>query len=107
MNLVRILFHKTHLLKCSLFILAAVDICNAALGYLNTGLSTKSITNAASKIRIQQNLFFIIYFYLDHLQLDVETVRTTIDSLLWLYTECAKTKVNILDFIYLIFILII
>jgi hypothetical protein len=33
--------------------------------------------------------------FLDHLQLDVETVRTTIDSLLWLYTECAKTKVNI------------
>jgi hypothetical protein len=31
---------------------------------------------------------------LDHLKLDVETVRTTIDSLLWLYTECAKTKIS-------------
>ncbi|UJR25230.1 hypothetical protein I4U23_006582 [Adineta vaga] len=56
---------------------AAVDICNAALGYLSTGLNTKSITSAAN-----------------HLQLDVETVRTTIDSLLWLYTECAKTKIS-------------
>jgi hypothetical protein len=41
------------------------------------------------------NFFFFCLFILsDHLQLDVETVRTTIDSLLWLYTECAKTKVR-------------
>ncbi|CAF2723812.1 unnamed protein product [Rotaria sp. Silwood2] len=56
---------------------AAVDICNAALGYLSTGLNTKSIINAAN-----------------HLQLDAEIVRTTIDSLLWLYTECAKAKIS-------------
>ncbi|CAF1255453.1 unnamed protein product [Adineta steineri] len=55
---------------------AAVEICKAALGYLSTGLNTKLITTAAN-----------------NLQLDVETVRTTIDSLLWLYTECAKTKI--------------
>lgn len=34
------------------------------------------------------------FIFLDRLQLDVDTVRTTIDSLLWLYTECAKTKIS-------------
>ncbi|CAF4088173.1 unnamed protein product [Rotaria socialis] len=62
--------------KICIYLLAAIEICNAASGYLFTGLNAKSITNAAN-----------------HLQLDIEIVRTTIDSLLWLYTECAKSKI--------------
>ena len=33
-------------------LLAAVDICNAALGYLSTGINNKSLTAAASTKQI-------------------------------------------------------
>ena len=77
-------------------ILAAADICKAALGYLSTGLNTKSITSAASELIFPPNIskHIFCFIFLDRLQLDVDTVRTTIDSLLWLYTECAKTKIS-------------
>ena len=74
--------------------LAAADICNAALGYLSTGLSAKSITSAASRFSYLRKYELKSKFFVDHLQLDVDTVRATIESLLWLYTECAKTKIS-------------
>ena len=77
-------------------VLAAVEICNAALGFLSTGINTKSITAAASQCSLCSSSvrFSHLVVPLGHLQLDVDTVRTTVDSLLWLYTECAKTKVR-------------
>jgi len=88
-----------------LFILAAVDICNAALGYLSTGLNTKSITSAASQLFYDIiKIISLVILFSDHLQLDVETVRTTIDNLLWLYTECAKTKVKYFNTLFALII---
>ena len=45
-------------------------------------------------MKFSTNISRLLFFFVDHLQLDVDTVRTTIDSLLWLYTECAKTKIS-------------
>jgi hypothetical protein len=47
----------------SLFVLAAVDICNAALGYLSTGLNTKSITSAASELLNDVLTEFLVEFF--------------------------------------------
>ena len=42
-------FSLRHCVCDSESVLAAADICKAALGYLSTGLNTKSITSAASE----------------------------------------------------------
>ncbi|CAF0918035.1 unnamed protein product, partial [Didymodactylos carnosus] len=60
------------------FSLVAVEFCRVTIGFLANGINSKLITNAANR-----------------LQLDQDLVRNTIENLMWLYTECAKSKISV------------